>query len=124
VSVTQQVAHERAVLAHLLGARAVAHARSLHDRGIGGLALRHQARHDVDERDEPVLVHGNLPARVTLHEVDHRAVGLHALDRPLVGVGRAHGTARKGRIGHPGIMAWATARRTPLRREPRRAGRG
>jgi hypothetical protein len=69
VPMAQQVADQPAVLVDLLGALPVTHPRRLHDRGVGGLPLRHQARHDIQQRDEAVLVDGNLAPGVAVERV-------------------------------------------------------
>ena len=75
---TKQVAHQRAVLADLLGSIAVTHARGLHNCGVGGLSNRRKARHDINKRNESMLMNWNFPARATVHQVAHGRLWLHA----------------------------------------------
>lgn len=51
VTVAGEVADQAAVFIYLLGAGAVRNSGGLHDGEIGGLALGHEAGHDIDEGD-------------------------------------------------------------------------
>ena len=71
VPMSEQIADQTAVLVHLLGAVAVADPGRLDD-AVGGLPLGHQPRHRVDRGDEPVVVDGDLPTKVPMHDVVQR----------------------------------------------------
>ncbi len=69
VAVTEEVADEPTVFGDFFGACAVGDAGGLDDGGVAGLVFGDEAGHGIDEGNEAVLVDGDFPACVALHDV-------------------------------------------------------